>query len=70
MLEGDFNCLVKKKSFSHALQKSNLPKEEKKQYYLDKIDILEKCFLKFWLYNATCGILVPWPGIKPVSCAL
>ena len=27
------------------------------------------CFLIFWLHWVACGILVPWPGIKPVSSA-
>ena len=26
------------------------------------------CF--FWLYHPSCGILVPWPGIKPVAPAV
>ena len=27
-------------------------------------------FKIFWLHRVACGILVPWPGIKPVSPAL
>ena len=32
-------------------------------YYLNFFKI-------FWLHHATCGILVLWPGIEPVPCAV
>ena len=33
-------------------------------------DFIYLCFNFIWPHQAACGILVPWPGIKPVSSVL
>ena len=64
MLDGLCSCLL-------ALLEDKLLSASVDSLFLDALFPDGMCLLfYFWLHHTTCGILIPQPGIKPVSPAL